>query len=124
MRPINDGGQDKVEVTIRKHTLEPYMDTQGIDEVTVTVDVMAEQIERPDGSRYYQFDFVFGPSGAFFEPEPLELTLKGKYHSDDVEVWLYDENGEALEGVRNNQVDHTTLYIPHFSRYSYDIYDY
>jgi hypothetical protein len=123
MTPIKDGGQDKVEVTSRKYTLEPYMDEQGINEVTLTVDVMVEQIERPDGSHFYQFDFVFGPSGAFFEPEPLELTLKGKYHSDDTEVWLYDENGEAVEGVRKNQVDHTTFDIPHFSSYTYDFYD-
>ena len=119
---VKDGGQDKVEVTAKKYTLEPYMDEQGVDEVTVTVDATVGWVDDDQGG-HYQMDFTFGPSGAFFDPKPLELTLKGKYHSDNTDVWLFDENGEALDGERKNKNDHTTFYIPHFSSYTYDEYD-
>ena len=51
--------------------------------------------------------------------------VDGRYVSTGVEIWLYDENGEALDG-RQEYVsdDQMVFYIPHFSSYSYDHYDY
>lgn len=122
MTVVKNGGKDKVEVLIRKHTLEPYMDEMGVDEVEVTVDAVVDHVTGGAAS-YYAFDFTFGPAGAYFEPKLLELIFKGQYASERTEVWLYDENGEAVEGIRNDNADHTVFYIPHFSSYTYDNYD-
>jgi hypothetical protein len=119
---IHDGGQDKVGFVVKKRTLEPYMDEQGVNEVTVTVDATVGWVDDDQGG-HYQMNFTFGPSGAFFDPHPAQLKLFGKYHSDNNEVWLYDANGEALDGDRNSKVDHTIFYIDHFSSYTYDNYD-
>ena len=65
--------------------------------------------------------FVFGPSGAHFDP-PLELTLT---HTDfDEEMVLLGSDGELLEYVLDESANKVTFKIPHFSRYSYDHYDY
>lgn len=69
--------------------------------------------------------FIFGPSGAYFDP-PLELTLRKDYFNDS--AILVNELGEALEyTVKSGKakgVRYTTFYIPHFSSYSYDFYEY
>jgi hypothetical protein len=83
-----------------------------------------EELVESDTGPYYQLDFVFGPSGTYFrENYPFKLTLKGKYIHTGTDVWLYDENGEALEGTRYEEEDKLVFDIPHFSSYSYDNYD-
>ena len=74
---------------------------------------------------YYGWDgtllFVFGPSGAHFEPD-LELTILGGYVVDD--MFMIGENGEALEYTSKKGPGSLTFLIPHFSSYSYDHYGY
>jgi hypothetical protein len=61
---------------------------------------------------------TFAPSGIFFEPNAT-LKLKGDYVNAN--LWLYDENGEALEGKHHKDKGFS---IYHFSSYYYDDYDY
>jgi len=117
------GVLDKVTATIQSRSLDAYMQEKGINSVEITVDMTKELVQRADGSSYYRLEFHFGPSGAYFNP-PLELKLMGKYVDQGSEVWLYDENGERLEGTRYNLLDRIVFEIPHFSRYGYDDYSY
>ena len=117
------GVLDRVTATIPSRSLDAYMNEQGIKSVEITVDMIEERVQQADGSSYYKLEFYFGPTGAYFNP-PLELKLTGKYVSPNTDVWLYDENGERLEGTRCNLLDTIIFEIPHFSRYGYDDYSY
>ena len=105
-----------VVVKIPAGALNAYLAEKGVDVVEITV----EMIDFGDGLL-----FIFGPSGAYFDP-PLELTLKGDYFDDS--AILVDELGEALEFKvqkgKVKSVPYITYYVPHFSRYSYDFYEY
>ena len=90
-----------------------YMLEQNVNAVEVTV----EMFRLSDGSLL----FVFGPSGAYFNPH-LELTLMKGYASKHAE--LVGEDGELLESTSENVKRAKTYYIPHFSRYAYDSYSY
>ena len=105
-------------------SLDAYLDSLEIDAVEITAEMTEELVTRPDGTSYYKLDFTFGPSGAFFYPDAFILKIKGKYVSADTEIWLYDEYGEELPGKRNDSAKLIKFDIPHFSRYSYDMYDY
>ncbi len=115
---FNIAGQWGVFAEVRGGSLDSYFAEQGINQVTITVVMREELVTLPDGRSYYNLDFTFGPSGAHFEPE-FQLKIDGKYVSTGVDIWLYDENGEALEGrqefVSDDQI---VFYIPHFSRYA------
>ena len=115
-------GQDEVYVDVIKGSLDAYMAEQGITSVEITGDLIAEQVQRADGSSYYRVTVIFGPSGAYFHP-PLELSLKGKYVADDTDIVLLDESGEALETHHYNESGMIYFEVPHFSSYSYDFYD-
>ena len=117
------GVLDRVTAEIPPGALDVYMNEKGIKSVEITVDMTEERVYRDDGSSYYRLEFHFGPSGAYFNP-PLQLKLMGKYVNQGSEVWLYDENGERLEGTRYDLLDRIIFEIPHFSRYSYDDYSY
>ena len=81
-----------------------------------TVTVTAEMFWLSDDSLL----FVFGPSGAYFDPL-LELTLRREFVQG--QSMLLDESGEATD-CRHEKQKHTKIfYIPHFSSYSYDLYD-
>ena len=84
---------------------------------------MTEELAKCKTGTHYHLNFTFGPSGAYFAP-PLQLTIAGKYVKTGCHVWLYDENGEALEGKRYDSSNRITFEIPHFSSYYYDDYDY
>ena len=110
-------------VHIQKGALDHYLEDQDIDEVEITVEMSAEEI-KTKGKGYYRLEFTFGPSGAYFDP-PLELELSGKYaNTPQNEIWLYDENGEVIEATVEENTKEIRFYIPHFSSYSYDEYDY
>lgn len=112
-----EGGNIKVNseasVKINNDALAEYLSEQGVDSVLITVEL------------YYGWDrtllFVFGPSGAHFEPS-LELTIEGGYIEDD--MLFVGEDGELLEYTSQKKGSQLTFNIPHFSRYSYDTYDY
>ena len=114
-------GTDTISISVVAKALDAYMAEKGIDRVTITVSLLLEEVTLSDGSSFYRLDFVFGPSGAFFEPE-LQLILSGKFTQSNAS--LYDENGEALEGSMRTEAGRSTFFIPHFSSYSYDQYDY
>jgi len=116
-------GPNKVHASIPKNSLDAYLVERGLKEVEITIDMTEILIQLPDGTSYYQLTFVFGPSGAYFDPnDPLKLTLNGKYASASTTVWLYNEMGELLEGKRTSGNGEMTFYIPHFSNYYYDRY--
>ena len=48
----------------------------------------------------------------------------GEYSDPDTATLIYDESGEVIENWSQPSGKMTTFYIPHFSRYSYDMYDY
>ena len=116
-------GSDQIKVQIAAGSLDAYMDEESLDEVEVTLELTEELIEDPEGD-YYKMSFEFGPSGAYFDPDPLTLKIKGKWVADNTEFWLYDENGEALVGTRYNSADMIKFEIDHFSCYYYDQYCY
>ena len=114
-------GKNKIYIAVLNTALDDYMDEQGVDSVEITVSVLMEFVEEENGDGYYLLDFIFGPSGAYFDP-PLKLYLYGKYSDSDCR--LYDETGEELEGQRFFGSGTSYFLIPHFSSYSYDDYDY
>ena len=97
------------------------MEKEGTKEVTIAVKLREDLVKCKDGPTYH-LDFYFGPSGAFFEPS-LELRIRGKYVETGCHVWLFDANGEEVEGTRNDKGNEIIFEIPHFSSYSYDFYD-
>ncbi len=116
-------GKDRIKVRVHDGALDNYLIEQGLEEVLLWVYLEEEWIDTGDGSGYYQLNFTFGPSGAYFE-EPLEIEIRGKYVSENNEVQMYDENGEILEFTSNGNGSVVTYDIPHFSEYYYDDYDY
>lgn len=112
-----DGGtitlNAEAEIRVKNKALTNYLKGQGLEAVEITV----EMFYIWDGSLL----FVFGPSGAFFEPE-LELEIEGGYLIED--MMLYGKDGEALEYTANKNGTKLRFYIPHFSSYYYDSYDY
>ena len=117
---VNEG-EKIIKVWVDSGALDAYMKEQGIKKVNLTVDITETLIEPRDGDSYYQLDFEFGPSGAFFSPD-LEVRLEKAYYNS--EVWMYDEDGELLETYEHGSDGKLYFLVPHFSRYSYDFYDY
>ena len=115
-------GKDKIGVMVKSQSLDAYMEEQAISSVNITVDLVEQWVETDTGG-HYRLEFTFGPSGAFFI-YPLELYLIGKYSSPDTSTLIYDENGEMIENWSQSSGQITTFYIPHFSSYSYDFYEY
>ena len=123
---INDGN-DRIIVTAANGSLDGYMADEQISELDVTVELLEELIEPDDGTSFYELTFVVSPGGADFST-PLQLTLTGEYASPDTAVSFYDEDGEALEFTRQDNVGFISLglgggYTPN-SSYFYDDYDY
>lgn len=108
-------------VTIWGNSVDTYMDEQGVDQVTISVETIEQWIEDANGNLVPDLTFIFGPHGCFFT-EPLELKLKGNYVTDN--VMLYGEDGEPVEYIRRGNSNQVVFLIPHFSRYAYDQYDY
>ena len=119
---IVNAGKDKIGAKITNGSLDAYLEEQGLNEVEIQVE-MTEELVECDDDTYYHLEFTFGPSGAHMDP-PLKLILKGKYVETGCNVWLFDENGEAIEGKRSDEGDKIVFYISHFSVYGYDDYDY
>ncbi len=115
-------GKDWIEVNAPWGSLDAYMEEQGIDKVTITVDLVEQWVDTSGENGYYKLDFTFGPSGAYFTPGDFELEIGGKYVSS--EVTLLDEYGEALPSTSQGDGKFIFYYIPHFSSYYYDDYDY
>ena len=119
---VKTSRKDKVKVTIKKGALKAYLEEQGLNEVEITVETTEDFVPCGSGSHYH-FIFTCGPNGTYFDT-PLELEIKGKYFETGCHVWLFNEDGEALEGVREDGNDKIVFKIPHFSSYSYEQYDY
>ena len=112
----------KIEVQIPKGAIGAYLDEENLEEVEITVKVEEELVSCEEDTHYH-LKITFGPSGAFFVPE-LELTLTGDYVDTGCDVWLFDENGEALPGTSSKSGKKITFFVPHFSEYDFDDYDY
>ena len=117
-------GKNRIEVLVVTGSLDAYMEEQGIDKVTITIDLVEQWVDTGDGTGHYCLDFTFGPSGAYFTPSALRLELGGKYVSSDTAVTLLDEYGEVLPSTSQGNGNFLYYYIPHFSSYSYDFYEY
>ena len=105
--------ENQITIKVPSGSLDDYMTQQSISSVIMDCDV--------DVQENGDVIFNFSPSGAYFTT-PLELTIKGSYaHS---EMWLFDEDGEALESTKSKSGDKVTFEITHFSNYYYDMYDY
>ena len=104
----------EADIKIKNKSVDDYLDEMGLDSVEIICDM------------YYGWDgsiwFVFGPSGTFFTPDYLELTIKGGYLEH--EMLLIGEDGEFLEYDFDEKQMKLTFYIPHFSMYYYDDYSY
>lgn len=120
---IDEGGGSipihaDAKLEIPNGALSAYLDEQGVDSVELTI----ELVEIYDGAgNLDRLEFTFSPSNAEFDP-PVELRLKGDY-LDPTKI-LVDENGEALEYTTQGSGNSVTFYLPHFSSYSYDDYEY
>jgi len=117
-------GKNKVWVEAYMGDLDAYMEEQEIGEMTITVNLVEQWVDTGGQNGYYKLDFTFGPSGAYFTPRDLVLELSGKYAAKDANVKLYDKNGEELPSTVKGGGSHISYYIPHFSSYSYEEYDY
>ena len=111
----------RIRATIIGCSADDYMTEQAISEVQITVETIEEWVDDGGGNSHRRFTFIFGPSGTYFNL-PLELTLKGEFVTDD--VWLYGEDGEAIEYQWQGGDNFITFFINHFSSYSYDLYNY
>ena len=121
---IRDKGNRKANVVLEKGSIDNYLTEQGVNEVEITVEMVEEEIKEQNGASKYRLTFTFGPSGAYFDP-PLILGLTGRYATDLDTVYLVDEYGEAIESTIEDQgISGIKFYIPHFSSYYYDGYDY
>ena len=65
--PVREG-KNKIYICVLNTALDSYMAEKGINSVEITVSVLTEFVEVADGDGYYLLDFIFGPSGAYFEP--------------------------------------------------------
>ena len=119
---VKTSRKDKVKVIIKKGALKAYLEEQGLNEVEITVETTEDFVPCGSGSHYH-FIFTCGPNGTYFD-KPLELEIQGKYFETGCLVWLLNEDGEAIEGVREDRNDKVVFKIPHFSSYYYDGYDY
>ena len=124
--PLVKVGADHIKVEIAAGSLDAYMAEENLYDVEITCLYTQQWVEpdEEDDDGHYKMKFVFSPSGAFFDPEPLILKVKGKWVATDSEFWLYDENDEALAGTRHKEVDVIKFEIPHFSCYYYESYCY
>ncbi len=104
----------EAKIKIKSKSVDDYLDAMDLDDVEITVEM------------YYGWDgsiwFVFGPSGTFFTPDELELTISGGYIEED--MILLDEEGEFLEYKADKKQQSLTFLIRHFSSYYYEQYDY
>ena len=116
-------GRDHIKAEIEAGSLDAYMVEENLNEVEVTCELTEELVSDPNGD-YYKMSFEFGPSGAYFDLDPLVLKIKGKWVAEDTEFWLYDENGEAVAGIRYDEADMIKFEIDHFSGYYYEGYNY
>ena len=116
-------GKNKVWIMSYMGCLDPYMEEQGINEVTITADLEEEWVPAGGKEGYYRLTFTFGPAGAYFTPLELELQLGGRYVQSGADVKLYDANGEAIPYTVKGGGKHITYLISHFSSYYYDDYD-
>ena len=120
---IMTGAGRSASVHLKKGAIDDYLSEQGLDEVEMTVELKEKEI-KGEGPPKYQLAFYFGPSGAHFNP-PLKLELTGNYTKNPDEVWLYDENGEVIEGKVSDLGGSAIKFeIPHFSCYYYEGYCY
>lgn len=110
--PIHVDVEKRAVVAILPRALDDYFNEQGIDDVEITVEMIADE---ENGTLL----FTFGPSGAYFDP-PLKLALTGDYINHD--MLLFDENGEAVEYDSYFDGEVLIFEIPHFSHYYYDGY--
>ena len=101
-------------IKIKNKSVDDYLDEMILD----SVEIICDMFYGWDGSIW----FVFGPSGTFFTPDELELTIKGGYLVND--MLLIGEDGEFLEYTFNDHQTKLTFYIPHFSCYYYEDYNY
>ncbi len=111
---VNEG-EKIIKIWVDSGSLDAYMTEQGIDDVELTVTLVEHLVQRDDGTSHYQLDFIFGPSGAHFSTE-LEVRLEHAYYDSD--VWMYSEDGEALETYEHGSDGKLYFLVPHFSRYS------
>lgn len=116
-------GSDQIKVQINAGSLDAYMAEESLNEVEVTCELTEELVSDPNGD-YYKMSFEFGPSGAYFDLDPLVLKIKGRWVAENTEFWLYDENGEAVAGTRYDEADMIKFEIDHFSCYYYEQYCY
>lgn len=105
----------KIEVEIPKGAIGAYLDEENLEEVEITVKV-EEKLVSYEEDTHYHLKITFGPSLAFFVPE-LELTLTGDYVDTGCDVWLFDEDGEAVPGKISKSGNKITFFIKHFSVY-------
>ncbi len=103
-------GKDRIKVYARDSTLDNYLIEQGLQQAVLWVYLEETWIDTGGGNGYYQLDFTFGPSGAYFE-EPLEIEMRGKYVCENNEVQMYDEYGEIVESTSNGNGSVITYYI-------------
>ena len=116
-------GSDQIKVQIAAGLLDAYMTEESLNEVEITCELTEEFVSDPNGD-YYKMSFEFGPSGAYFDLDPLILKIKGKWVAEDTQFWLYDETGEAIPGTRHDEADMIRFEIDHFSCYYYEQYCY
>ena len=112
-----NGGTIKInknaKIKIPENALKAYLDEQGLEEVEITVELLV--FEDLDA-----LALILGPSGAYFVPE-LKLILKGDYAEDY--ALLVDEDGNELPHDVKSDGDKIVYYVPHFSVYSFDDFD-
>ena len=116
------GARNRTFLHVPAGACDAYLKEKGLKQVNITVDMTEEWIDNADGTGYWQLDFHFGPSGAYFDP-PLKLKINGDYVNEG-NIWLYDENGELVEGKFKEEEEKLIFILYHFSSYYYDGYDY
>ena len=119
---VNDG-PNKITAYTEDEAVDAYLDEYELNQIEITADLTEEWVDTGNGTGYYRLSFTFSPSGLYFSP-PLYLKIKGKWVADDTQFWLYDENGEELEGIRHNNGNQIIFEIDHFSCYYYESYCY
>ena len=124
LKVIHAGNNQHILAQITAGSLDAYMAENSLNQVTITCELTEEWVDTGGGNGYYKLSFVFGPSGVYFDPDPLILKIKGKWVANNTEFWLYDENGEAIVGKRTENADLIKFEIPHFSCYYYENYCY
>ena len=105
----------KMEVKIKKGAINDYLKQEKLKKVEITVEV-EEELVSCQGDTHYHLKIIFGPTGAFFDPE-LKLTLSGDYVDTDCHVWLFDEDGNPVPGRISRSGKKITFFIEHFSTY-------